>query len=62
MARALMGYVGTNTEQVLAVEVARLRRRVADLEAELAEMRETHHREMDLELHHFTETATPALT
>jgi hypothetical protein len=57
MARALLGYVGTNHEQLLALEVARLRRRVADLEAQVAELRETEHAEIDLELHHFTEVA-----
>jgi cell division protein FtsB len=53
MARALLGYVGntTNNEQVLAMQVARLRRRVAELEAELAELRASRHAELDIELH-----------
>lgn len=55
MARALVGYVGTNNEQVLAMEVARLRRRVAALEAELAEAREREHAELDLDLHRLAE-------
>ena len=62
MARALVGYVGTNNEQVLAFEVSRLRRRVAELETELAELRETAHVELDLELHRIAESAEPALT
>ncbi len=40
MARALMGYVGSPGEQLLAMEVGRLRRRVLELEAELAQLRE----------------------
>ncbi len=52
MARALVGYVGSNSnEQVLAAEVARLRRRVSDLESELADVRERQHAEIDLDLH-----------
>ena len=51
MARALVGYVGNNNEQVLALEVARLRRRVAELEAELVEIREGQHAELELDLH-----------
>jgi hypothetical protein len=55
MARALVGYVGTNNEQVLALEVARLRRRVTELENELAEARAGQHAELDLELHRMVE-------
>jgi hypothetical protein len=55
MARALVGYVGNNNEQVLAMEVGRLRRRVAELEAELAEARERQHAELDLDLHRLAE-------
>jgi hypothetical protein len=62
MARALVGYVGTNNEQVLAFEVARLRRRVAELENELTTLREGRHAEMDIELHRMAEAAEPALT
>lgn len=64
MARALVGYVGTNNEQVLAFEVTRLRRRVAELETELAEVRTTANQpaELDLELHRLAEVAEPALT
>ncbi len=51
MARALVGYVGGNNEQVLAAEVARLRRRVTELESELADVRERQHAELDLDLH-----------
>jgi len=62
MARALVGYVGTNNERVLAIEVSRLRRRVAELEAELADLREATHVELDRELHRIAEAAEPALT
>jgi hypothetical protein len=60
MARALVGYVGTNNEQVLAMEVGRLRRRVAELETELAEARAEQHAELDLELHRMTVEIQPA--
>lgn len=60
MARALLGHVGMPNEHALAYEVARLRRRVAELETELAGLRE--HREvLDLELHHMAEVAEPVL-
>jgi len=62
MARALLGYVGTNNEQILSFEVGRLRRRVAELETELAELRDGRRAELDLELHRFAEAAEPALT
>jgi hypothetical protein len=63
MARALLGYVGSSTnEQVLALEVARLRRRVAELQAEIADLRASGHVELDFELHRIAEAATPALT
>lgn len=61
MARALLGYVGNNNEQALALEVARLRRRVTELESELAELRHTDHAELDRELHRFSEATEPAL-
>jgi hypothetical protein len=61
MARALLGYVGNNNEQTLALEVARLRRRVTELESELSEVRRTNHAELDLELHRISEAAAPAL-
>lgn len=61
MARALLGYVGYGNEQTLSLEVARLRRRVAELEAELAELRESSHAELEIELHRIAESATPAL-
>ena len=51
MARALVGYVGTNNDRVLALEIARLRRRVAELEAEVTELRETTRADFELELH-----------
>jgi 50S ribosomal subunit-associated GTPase HflX len=61
MARALLGHVGSPGEQALAYEVARLRRRVDDLEAEVTRLRETRGRELDLELHRFAEVVEPAL-
>jgi len=62
MARALMGHVGPATDQILAVEVVRLRRRIAELEAEVARLRETRTADLDLELHRIAETtAEPAL-
>ena len=60
MARALLGYVGNN-EQALALEVARLRHRVAQLETQIAELRNSKHAELDLELHRISEVAEPAL-
>jgi hypothetical protein len=39
MARALLGYVGNGNERLLAFEVTRLRKRVAELESELAKAR-----------------------
>ena len=61
MARALVGYVGTHNEQILALEVARLRRRVTELETELSELREASRTEFDIELHRIAEGAEPAL-
>jgi hypothetical protein len=61
MARALLGYVGISNEQALRLEVARLRRRVLDLEAQLAELRPEDVPEIDLELHRIAEAAEPAL-
>jgi hypothetical protein len=61
MARALLGYVGYNNQQTLAFEVARLRRRVTELEAEVAELRHSSHAELDRELHRISEASAPAL-
>ena len=60
MARALLGHVGSPGEQVLAFEVARLRRRVSELEDEVARLRESS-AVLDLELHRIAESAEPAL-
>ena len=60
MARALLGHVGSPGEQVLAFEVARLRRRVAELQDEVTRLRETS-AVLDLELHSIAESAEPAL-
>ncbi len=62
MARALIGYVGINNDHILAAEIGRLRRRVAELETELADLRTGHRAELDLELHRMAESAQPALT
>ncbi len=65
MARALLGYVGSGSEQALSFEVVRLRRRVAELEAELADLRSTDRTvldpSLDLELHRLAEGTAPAL-
>ena len=65
MARALLGYVGSASEQTLSLEVARLRRRVQELETQVAELRATRQQEidpaLDLELHRLAEGAAPAL-
>ena len=62
MARALLGYVGSTNEQVLRLEVVRLRRLVAELQGQLAELRDAdEHAELELELHRIAEAAEPAL-
>ena len=61
MARALLGYVGTGSDQNLSFEVIRLRRRVAELENELAELRASHRAELELELHQLSEDAQTVL-
>lgn len=61
MARALLGHVGSPDSQILAFEVARLRRRVAELESELEDLREHRNHTLDLELHHLAEATEPAL-
>ena len=62
MARALLGYVGSSSETLLTLEVSRLRRRVAELETELADLRESNHAELDIELHRISEVSEPVLT
>jgi hypothetical protein len=61
MARALLGYVGTSNEQALLLEVTRLRRKVAELETKIDELRESTHAQIDIELHRIAEAAEPAL-
>ncbi|MEO9140318.1 MAG: hypothetical protein ABI345_14790 [Jatrophihabitans sp.] len=61
MARALLGHVGSPRESLLAYEIVRLRRRVAELEAELDDMREHSTATLDLELHRLAEASEPAL-
>ena len=54
MARALLGYVGSGSEQLLSFEVTRLRRQVAALEAEIVHLRDAHQAldpSLDIELH-----------
>jgi hypothetical protein len=55
-----MGHVGSPGEQALAFELARLRRRVSELEAEVVRLRESS-AVLDLELHRIAESAEPAL-
>lgn len=61
MARALLGHVGTSNENALAYEVAALRRRVAELQTELDQLREQGTETLDIELHRLAEAAEPAL-
>jgi hypothetical protein len=61
MARALLGHVGMPNEHALAYEVARLRRRVAELETELNQLRDPRAEVLDLELHRMAEVAEPVL-
>jgi hypothetical protein len=63
MARALLGYVSSGSDQILSLEISRLRRRVADLEAELAELRASRavSPSLEVELHQLAEHAAPAL-
>ena len=61
MARALLGYVGISNEQALLLEVTRLRRKVAELETQMDELRASTHAELDIELHRIAEAAEPAL-
>jgi hypothetical protein len=72
-----MGYVGNGIDQHLQVEVARLRRRVRELESELAALRTSEASldniadlhavhagtdpSLDLELHQLSESSAPAL-
>jgi len=55
-----MGHVGSPADHALAYEVARLRRRITELEAEVARLREGS-AALDLELHRIAESAEPAL-
>lgn len=61
MARALLGYVGNIDRQALELETMRLRRRVAELEAEVAELRADNHADIDIELHRIAQSSAPAL-
>ena len=62
MARALLGHVGTVSDQALIFELARLRRRVSELEAEIVQLRAEAPVALDLELHRIAEAVEPALT
>jgi hypothetical protein len=60
MARALLGHISSGADQALAFEIMRLRQRVAALEAELSELRETHPTvaaALEIELHQLAEPA-----
>ena len=59
MARALMGHLGMPTDQALAYEVARLRRRVAELEGEVERLRASKNATLDIELHRMAEETSP---
>jgi hypothetical protein len=64
MARALLGHVSSGNDQLLSLEILRLRRRIAALEAEVAELRDAQQpvaASLEVELHQLTETAAPAL-
>ncbi len=66
MARALLGYVGSASEHALTIEVARLRRRVQELQTEVEQLRAASDSAaldptLDLELHRIAESAQPAL-
>ena len=59
MARALLGHLPTTADRYLVEEVARLRGRVRDLEAEIAELKASHQAEQLLdELHRITSDAS----
>ena len=65
MARALLGHVGSiggANQHALAHEVMRLRRRVAELESEIEQLREHHAQTQTLELElHLAGSPEPAL-
>ncbi len=61
MARALMGHIGSAKDEVLALEVVRLRRRVRELEDEITRLRAARAAELDIELHRLASGAEPAL-
>jgi hypothetical protein len=59
MARALLGHLPTAADRHLVEEVARVRGKVRDLEAELAELKASHQAEQLLdELHRITSDAS----
>ena len=61
MARALLGHVGMPNENILAYEVIRLRRRIAELQDELEQLRADRAAVLDIELHHIAEVTEPVL-
>jgi hypothetical protein len=62
MAKALLGYVGALPDRRLVDEVAHLRSRVRDLEAELARLRtESDSSELEHGLRQLSEMPEPAL-
>jgi HPt (histidine-containing phosphotransfer) domain-containing protein len=59
MARALLGHLSTSADRYLLEEVARLKSRVRDLEAELAELKASgESAELLDELHRITTSAS----
>jgi hypothetical protein len=59
MARALLGHLPNAADRYLVEEVARLKGRVRDLEAELAELKASHQADRLLdELHRMTSDAS----
>ena len=63
MARALLGHISSGADQALSFEITRLRRRVAALEAELAELRDAQPSvpaSLEIELHQLAEHAARA--
>ncbi len=64
MARALLGHLSSGPDQALSFEITRLRRRVAALEAELAELRSAQESVpalLEIELHQLAGHVEPAL-
>ena len=61
MARALLGHISSGADQALSFEIVRLRQRVAELEAELSELRPAVPASLEIELHQLAGHVEPAL-